>query len=73
MPRFIGEGIHKVLGGHEEESWLDLQRHRVLPPSGLGAQLPNGLFVDGMEKDGDETFSDMFISLFEIDVISFRF
>jgi hypothetical protein len=42
---------------------IDLQCHRVLPQSGLGAHLPNGLFVDGIEEDDDEAFSGMFNSI----------
>jgi hypothetical protein len=54
------------LEGDEEESGLDLQRRRVLPPSGLGAPLPNGLIVDGTEEDDDEAISGMFNSILKL-------
>jgi hypothetical protein len=66
MPRFIDKGIHEALGGDEEENGLDLQSRWVLPLSGLGAQLPNGLFVDGIEEDDNEAFSSMFNSILKL-------
>jgi hypothetical protein len=65
-PQFVDKGIHKALGGDEEENRLDLQSCWVLPPSGLGAQLPNGLFVDGIKEDDNEAFSGMFNSILKL-------
>jgi hypothetical protein len=38
----------------------------VLPPSGLGAQLHNGLFVDGIVEVDFEAFSDIFNSILKL-------
>jgi hypothetical protein len=38
----------------------------VLPLSGLGAQLHNGLFVDGIVEVDFEAFSDIFNSILKL-------
>jgi hypothetical protein len=58
MPRFISQGSQESLGG--EESGVDLQRRRVLPPTALGGRPSHGLYEDSLDKYDQEEFPGMF-------------
>ncbi|GJN03697.1 hypothetical protein PR202_ga21169 [Eleusine coracana subsp. coracana] len=56
MPHIAGQGTEDAIDV-EASAGRDLLRHRVLPPTGLGVQLPP--FVAEPVQIDDDDFSDM--------------
>jgi hypothetical protein len=55
MPHLVGEGSHES-GGGAEEIGVPLHRRQVVPPSGVGGQSLQEVFVDGIDEEEEEHF-----------------
>jgi hypothetical protein len=62
MPHFVDEGSHETVGVNEESA-VQFQRCRILPPIGSIGQLPEEIFVEGQEEDDEEPFCGMILCL----------